>query len=282
MNSDVRATAMTLAALVEVNPSSALIDPLVAGLKAERRSDGTWISTQENLWSLVALADYGRKGSKGDTTVTIEVGGKQVGKKKVSGSEIFVTRVPLAGISADDVKVKVDHGAYVSARVTEARVDGGAAISNGFKISREYFDAQNKAVTSFKAGDMLTVRLHVTADDDRQWVAVVDPLPAGFEVINSKLAAGGTDVQNGSDPQPAVDAWQTRRWHNGVTWDHQDIRDDQVQWFADDMRAGNYELEYQARATIDGTFTAMPSTIEAMYTPDIRARTAKATIVITK
>ncbi|MBA3503204.1 MAG: hypothetical protein H0T65_22780, partial [Deltaproteobacteria bacterium] len=50
MTSDVRATAMTLAALLEVNPQSALIEPLVAGLKAERDHQGRWHSTQENLW----------------------------------------------------------------------------------------------------------------------------------------------------------------------------------------------------------------------------------------
>src|SRR5207244_1486676 len=65
MTSDVRATAMTLAALLEVDPASKMIDPLVAGLKAERTKVGTWVSTQENLWSLVALAEYGRRSSIG-------------------------------------------------------------------------------------------------------------------------------------------------------------------------------------------------------------------------
>src|SRR6185295_1748280 len=80
MTSDVRATAMTLAALLEVDPKSPLIDPLVAGLKAERTKVGTWVSTQENLWSLIALADYGRRAAVGDTTATVTIDGKQVYK----------------------------------------------------------------------------------------------------------------------------------------------------------------------------------------------------------
>jgi uncharacterized protein YfaS (alpha-2-macroglobulin family) len=41
-------------------------------------------------------------------------------------------------------------------------------------------------------------------------------------------------------------------------------------------------MTYQARATIDGTFSAMPATVEAMYQPDVRARTAREVINVTK
>ena len=48
------------------------------------------------------------------------------------------------------------------------------------------------------------------------------------------------------------------------------------------MRAGSYELTYQARATIDGTFAAMPAPIEAMYAPDVRGRTDRRLLTFTK
>ena len=281
MTSDVRATAMTLAALLEVNPQSALIDPLVAGLKAERDKTGQWQTTQENLWSLVALAEYGRRGGKGDSTVTVTIGGKQVGKKKVTGSDVYTLRVPIG--TADDLAIQVDRAAHISARVTEARVDAGAAVSNGFTLTRSYVDQTGKEITSIKAGEIVTVKLSITADQARKWVAVVDPMPAGFEPINAKLAAGGTDMTN-QPPASIQDSWAQRRQQriNQMTWDHEEMRDDRVLWFADTMGSGSFDLEYQARATIDGTFTAMPSTIEAMYAPDQRARTVKTTFTITK
>ena len=191
MTSDVRATAMTLAALLEVDPTSTVIDPLVAGLKDSRGKTGTWISTQENLWSLVALAEYGRRAANGTTTATITVGGKQVFKKKISGAEIASVKVPLGGTTGDDVSIKVTDGAYVGVRVTEARVDAGTAVSNGYTITRSYRDAKGAPQTSFKAGDLVTVRLEITAANERKWVALVDPIPADFEVVNPKLAAGG-------------------------------------------------------------------------------------------
>src|SRR5262249_51877508 len=74
MSSNVRAPAMTLAALLEVDPGSSMIDPLAAGLKAARNEAGEWVSTQENLWSLIALAQYGRRGAGGDSTFVITAG----------------------------------------------------------------------------------------------------------------------------------------------------------------------------------------------------------------
>ncbi|MBL9019038.1 MAG: hypothetical protein JNL83_32925 [Myxococcales bacterium] len=275
MTSDVRATAMTLAALLEVDPRSKMIDPLVAGLKAERGKTGTWVSTQENLWSLVALADYGRRSSVGETRAIVTVGGKKVFEKKIAGAEVASIKVPLAGTAGDDVQIKVTEGAHVTARVREARVDAGREQTNGYTIERLYLNAGGAPATTFRAGDMVTVKLTIVADADRKWIALVDPLPAGFEVVNPKLAAGGAAA-------PVAQPNGSQRWWNAITFDHQELRDDRVQWFADDMRAGSYVLTYQARATIDGTFAAMPATIEAMYSPDVRGRTARTVVTVTK
>ncbi|MGE0400680.1 MAG: alpha-2-macroglobulin [Kofleriaceae bacterium] len=274
MTSDVRATAMTLAALLEVNPTSALIGPLVQGLKSERTKVGTWVSTQENLWSLVALAEYGRRGAQGSTTTTVTVGGKRVMKQKITGAQVTSVKVPLSATSGDDIAVTTDNGGVVSVRVVEARVDPGMAMSNGFTITRKYMDASGAEKTSFKAGDLVRVELSIVAAQDRKWIALVDPIPAGFEILNPKLASGAGGTATPTNTRGA--------WWNSMTWDHQEMRDDRMLWFADDMRSGNYTLAYQARATIDGTFNVLPATIEAMYAPDVRGRTGTATVTIAK
>lgn len=274
MTSDVRATAMTLAALLEVAPASPLVAPLVAGLKAERTKVGTWVSTQENLWSLVALAEYGRRGATGSTTTTVTVGGKRVMKQKITGAQVTSVKVPLSATSGDDISVTTDNGGVVSVRVVEARVDAGAAMSNGFTITRRYLDEAGVEKTSFKAGELVRVELAITAAAGRKWVALVDPIPAGFEILNPKLASGAGGTATPTNTQNA--------WWNSMTWDHQEMRDDRMQWFADDMRAGSYTLTYQARATIDGTFGVLPATIEAMYFPDVRGRTGMTTVTVAK
>ncbi|MBA2540490.1 MAG: hypothetical protein H0V17_12690 [Deltaproteobacteria bacterium] len=280
MHSDIRASAMTLAALLEVDPQSKYIDKLALGIKGARGKAGDWVSTQETLWSLVALADYGKRAVGGETLATIKLGGKQIGNRKIKGAEIATFKLVLGDLpaTADKLELAVDGGANVSVRVREARVDALAPIENGFTLKRSYLDAKGNVTRSFKAGDMVTVRVEVTAPETRQWVALVDPIPAGFEVVNPKLAAGGAQPNQPVTTNP--DPW-ARRW-GYVTWDHQELRDDRVQWFADNMRAGSYQMTYQARATIDGTFSAMPATIEAMYQPDVRARTAREVITVTK
>jgi alpha-2-macroglobulin len=272
MHSDIRASAMTLAALLEVDPGNRRIDPLAAGIKAARDSGGNWVSTQETLWSLVALAEYGRRAGSGATTARVSVGGKPLLARRIAGTEIATVEVPLSQLAGDQVELGVDQPAHVSVRVREARADALAPAAKGFEIERSYLDVKDRPVTSVKAGDLVKVKLTVTALGTRQWVALVDPIPAGFEVVNPKLASGAS-------LQPAKNPWARRV--GLVQWDHEEVRDDRVQWFADAMRAGTYELVYEARATIDGTFTAMPATIEAMYRPDVRARTASSRIVVT-
>src|SRR5262245_37144668 len=105
MSSDVRATAMTLAALLEVGPRSPMIDPLAAGLKAARNRAGAWTSTQDNLWALVALAQYGQRNIGGDTTYVIAVGGKQVAKRTLVGGGVGTEKLALAGLSGDELKI---------------------------------------------------------------------------------------------------------------------------------------------------------------------------------
>src|SRR5262249_53838969 len=153
--SDVRASAMLLAALLDADPQSPLIDPLAAGLLAARDQGGRWVTTQENLWSLVALSQYARRAAAGDTTATITVGGKQVSRKKLVGGEIEVVRVSLANAANQALAVELDRNAHVSVRLAEAHVDGRASASHGYTITRHYEDEHGAEVTSFKAGQLV-------------------------------------------------------------------------------------------------------------------------------
>jgi alpha-2-macroglobulin len=277
MTSDVRAAAITLGALLEVDPKSELIDPLAAGLKAARKDTGEWGTTQENVWSLVALAQYAKRVTPGVTTATVTVGGKVVSKRTIKGGDVVSLRVPLGGVSGDDVQVAVDHAAHVSVRAALARVDDGKAQSNGYTVERTYLDASGGAMGKVKAGDIVTVQLVVNASDMHKWIALVDPLPAGFEALEAKLASGGADAMP-SVTKDNSDPWG--RWD--VLWDHQDMHDDRVEWFADVMRSGRYTVTYRARATIAGTFFAAPAHVEAMYAPEVNGRSESTVVTVEK
>ena len=216
MGSDTRATAMTLAALLEVAPGDALVQPLLRGLDAGRDLGGRWGNTQDNLWALVAFADYARGAAPGTSTVTVTSGSRTLATETLRGGGAAVVRVSLAD-AGGGVVIETTGTAHYRARLTEVQQDGGAAVAAGFTVTRAYLDVTGKPRTSFAAGDLVTVQLMVDSPSDRRWVAMVDPLPAGLEPVNPRLAAtGGAGAGSRS--------WQ---------WNHQELRDDQVRWFAD-------------------------------------------------
>jgi alpha-2-macroglobulin len=270
MSSDVRASAMALIALLEVDPGDSLVAPLAAGLKAARNAAGHWRNTQDNLWGLVALARFARNAGAGRSTITVWAGDQQIAKKTVTGAQTALIGNRLDTVRADNLKIVVEGGGFVTARLTEVSRDPGAAVRNGFTVRREYLDAADKPIGKVAAGALIKVKVFIETDQERSWVAVVDPLPAGLEVVNPKLAAGAAS----GDPQ------RSNRWAE-ISWDHQELRDDRVQWFADRMPAGRYVLSYQARATTDGTFLALPAHVEAMYEPEVNGRSEMASLVIT-
>ena len=278
--SDARSTALTLLALLEVDPQSKRIEPLAAGLKSQRGRTGTWQSTQENVWALVALSQYAKRGAAGETTATISVGGVAMPARVIAGAQIATVQIPLAKVAIGAaVRVGVSDGAHVSARVTEARVDVGAGEHHGFTVFRRYLDAKGAPVTTAKAGDLVTIRIEIGADETQRWVAVNDPIPAGFEAVNTKLAESGA----AADPAKGVGdgAGNARDWRSYAAWDYEEMHDDAVRWFADYMTKGSHVIEYQVRATTAGTFTAMPTTVEDMYHPDIHGRSDKRVVTVT-
>jgi alpha-2-macroglobulin len=272
LNSDVRASAMGLIALLEVDPSDSMVAPLAAGLKAARNAAGHWRNTEDNLWGLVALARYASAVGPGRSTATLSVAGKVLAKKTVSGGETAVMRLALADVPAGELKVAVDGAGFVTARVTEVSKDAGGATDHGFTVRREVLDLNGKPITKVSAGSLVNVKVFVESAKERNWVAVIDPIPAGFEVVNPKLAAGASTAPGETEH---------RDWWQEIVWDNQELRDDHVQWFADKMPAGHYVLSYQARATTDGTFLVLPAHAEAMYEPEINGRSASSTFVVT-
>jgi uncharacterized protein YfaS (alpha-2-macroglobulin family) len=101
----------------------------------------------------------------------------------------------------------------------------------------------------------------------RRYVAITDPLPSGFEAVNARLATE-RDI---SDVEPM--------W---MQWDHRALRDERTDWFIDDLPEGERTLEYVMRATHAGSFTASPTQVEEMYTPNVMGHAASAILTVTK
>src|SRR5690606_4430365 len=112
---------------------------------------------------------------------------------------------------------------------------------------------------------------------ERRYVAVRDPLPAGFEAVDgffrttaSDLARDASRFSSDDDASP----W----WFERSGFDHVEKHDDRILLFATRLGQGRHEFSYLVRATTAGTFTAAGTVAEQMYAPEVHGRTDPSTL----
>jgi uncharacterized protein YfaS (alpha-2-macroglobulin family) len=132
-------------------------------------------------------------------------------------------------------------------------------------VKRELLDARTgKPVQTPTQGQLLRVRLTLTTPEDRDQVALVDRLPAGFEAVDTALQ---TSEKAGQSADNSSGEWVWRELH-----------DERVTHFADHLPAGSHVAEYLVRATRTGSFLRPAPSAESMYSPDIFGHGAIETI----
>ncbi len=272
MGSEVRSTAIVTSALLMVAPDHPAIEKLAAGLKKAQLPSGRWHNTQDNLYGLVALADYARSRSQGSSQVVVKLGGEKLVARTVQGGKPLVLRRPLSKVQPGALTIESEGRALYAVRVTEGRVDRPAtATDKGIAITREYLDPESgRPLLSPRASQLVRVRLTVKTAAERHYVAVRDRLPAGLEPVNSRLATEKAAAAEGEEG----DGWTPPKWV------HVDLRDEGALVFADHLDAGQHVFEYNARATLPGEFAVLPAEAEAMYEPEVRGRTAATTMKV--
>ena len=128
-----------------------------------------------------------------------------------------------------------------------------------------------------KAGARVRVRLTMVSESQRAHVALIDPLPAGFEILNPALA---TTQQIPVDPQGSGPELSALRYWAWTWFDHQNMRDDRAEAFAAQLGGGVYDYSYVARATTPGSFVAPPARAEEMYSPETFGRGSTDMVVV--
>ena len=93
--------------------------------------------------------------------------------------------------------------------------------------------------------------------------------PAGTEALDTSLL---TTTQAVTGPQLTPQYNPYYYWYWWV-WDHTEIRDEQVNLYADQLAPGTYVYSYQIQATVPGKFQTMPSHTYAFYFPEVFGRT---------
>jgi uncharacterized protein YfaS (alpha-2-macroglobulin family) len=123
------------------------------------------------------------------------------------------------------------------------------------------------------AGARVRVKISMVAPSRRYHVALVDPLPAGLEIMNPALAVTGALPAGQSSGGNF--SWWRRNW-----FEHQNLRDERAEAFATLVWGGVYDYSYVARATTPGVFVVPPAKAEEMYAPETFGRSGTEYVTI--
>jgi len=273
---DVEPAALALQAVLKISPSDQRAYEIVRWLMSQWR-DEYWTSTRATAVALYAMSEFLRvsKELSPNFTAVVILNGQQVSGARFDKSSIYRPQVQIT-IPGRDLKkgrneikiVKVGAGnLYYSTNLTQS-VDQefmpAVLSSAGLTVTRDYFRpspvyfqsgasaALGSPVRGCSVGDTVLVRLTIHSESLISHAMLEDYIPAGCEIIT----------------QGAVELYAWDHW-----WVGQDVRDDKIAFYLNEIAPGKHTVEYQIRGGFCGSYCALPAQVFSMYDPSVRATT---------
>ncbi|MBY0547185.1 MAG: Ig-like domain-containing protein [Candidatus Obscuribacterales bacterium] len=292
--SPVRTTGLVLDALIQSSPENIVIPKLVKGLLASRKR-GAWSNTQDNAIASIALDRYFRAYEKNTPQFTARTwfGDLYLGDSQFRGrtTETRTLSMPTESLYRRWEKEqpliisKEGQGrlyyrlgfTYAPRNLKVARLDQGFDVSRTYEAVESPSDIRrdDSGVWHVKPGALVRVRVKMNTPADRFHVALVDPLPAGFEPLNPELA-GTQAVVDASDDSDMSRCW----WYRPQWYEYTNLRDQRAEAFTGYLPEGTHSFSYVARATTVGTFIAPPPKAEEMYEPETFGRGNSEVVIV--
>ena len=279
--------AFAMMAIMKVTPDDTRIPSIVRYL-VNQKSYNHWYSTRDTAAAIYALSGYLKKTKELHPNFDVKVlhNGKLVNIEKFTQSTLFspereIVIRPAKITSGDNVIRLIMNGSgtlyytmqltqFVNPKDIKTESNLGLSISREYRKMTSHLDLSTGAKRSlpsgpiysnFTVGDIVQVRLIVRNKSCRTYnrLLIEDYIPAGCEAYD----------------RGRVEPWEWDDWYSD-----KDVRDDRVSFYVDKLPEGTNVLEYEMRASTQGTFIALPSVIEAMYQPSLAAYGSEARIEI--
>ncbi len=243
----IRDEGISLNTLLEVDPDNKQI-PIIARHLSEEMKRRRYLSTQENVFALLAFGKIAKRSIAANATASISVGGKTIG---TAGENAFVTTKDIAG---KQVNISASNGTmYYFWSLEGLSMDGKFVQEDNFLKVRKVFlnrDGKPLSSTNFKQNDLIVVKITLSSTQNATVnnVVITDMLPAGLEIEN-----------------PRIGAVPELSWiKDNTSPEHLDIRDDRINIFTT-AKGKETSYYYLVRAVSKGVFKMGPVSADAMY-----------------
>ena len=212
-DSDVESTAFALRALLAIDPTNELVEPVSNWLIKNRRG-AQWNNTRDTAITVLALNDYLRVSGelKADIEYEVFVNGTSIAKKKISGADVFNAPSrfvidPKLIQDSNSIRIKVSQGSkgsgltavYFAAEAkffsTEEPI---TPAGNEIFVKRDYYKLSGRPTLlkglvydkeplrdgdTVKSGERVQTVLTIEGKNNYEYLLFEDLKPAGFEAV---------------------------------------------------------------------------------------------------
>lgn len=267
-HSSVSYKALKLDILRRLSPDNNQIPTLIKDIFNSTTKHGRWSSTQDNIYVLLSLGKYLKETENTPPVGRIIIDGEKVipfkGDFQINSSK-WANR---------DWKVIVDGGgkAFITSAAAGIPLYNKQRLEDqGISVRRKYFTLDNDPIEkmNFKQGSLYLTEVTIMAlQEPLNNIMIVDKLPAGLEIENSRLATRDKIKNNKSKINVP---------------DFIDFRDDRVLIATSLHRIDKeYVYRYTVRAITEGNFTLPAIFAEAMYDPLVYSAHGQSLIRVNK
>ncbi|MDD3803110.1 MAG: alpha-2-macroglobulin family protein, partial [bacterium] len=265
--SSVKTTALLLFAMLE-DTGKSMNDPekFIFWLLKRRTAGGHWSSTQENAFVILALEKYFRtfESARPDFTASLSIDKKEIFEQVFKGYSLSQqeTFFETDGNAKKNVSIKKEGEGrlFYKILVSYDSPFQQKQIDNGFEVTKTMtpYKHDNK---EFLRGMLYKITLNVKTKSERMYVVVDDPVPAGFEIVNSDFVTSEFNSENNEYSYES----DYSLWFGN--FNHREKYFDRYLLFADWLPKGEYTQTYIVKAIYQGKYYMPTTKAEEMYSP---------------
>ena len=290
MNNTTTTTAIVTYALARVEESPEILPEAVRYLVSAQAQEGDWWSAYETGWSVLALNEVLRK--SGELVSEYEFSSTVNGRELISGQaegssqlEAAFASIPVEDLYSEEPNALVINRSegsgilYYRSHLQVFRpAEDVQPYGHGLSISRVYADLSDPESVNIaqkgEIGQLMQVQLTLVLENDSFYLMVEDQIPAGAEILDTRLNTSRQDLEEYHVAAPFKNGWGW--WYFNTPH----VLDDRVTWAANFLPAGTYQLTYTISLAHPGEYQVLPARAWQVYFPEVQAISAGEKFVI--